>query len=170
VDRVRAPARGDDRLSATDGWHPRGDLERDDLDEDDHLDRLDDLQPAVRTRSELAAAPHLRALGHGHRVHPRLADGSWTALAGPPWGEDATLAVDGAGKAHIAYEGFRPGYATNKSGAWVRKALATYSLDYFDDSPVCIALTNTGKARVIFARSESDGSEDSLGLYLAREL
>jgi hypothetical protein len=130
----------------------------------------DDLQPRVALDAN--SRPHLifGRSGTGTEYTRRLPDGSWTILVRAAVGEDATLAIDGAGNAHIAYEGSGPGYATNKSGAWVRKALATYSLDHYDDSPVCIALTNTGKARVIFARSESDGSEDSLGLYLAREL
>ncbi len=59
-----------------------------------------------------------------------------------------TLAVDGAGKAHVAFE--RGGdiyYATNSSGAWVTTAIST---DPADEYRPAIALDGSGQAHVAY--------------------
>jgi hypothetical protein len=129
----------------------------------------DDVEPRLALDEE--ARPHLifQRSGIGVEYTRRRLNGTWAPLVFAADGADATLAVDAARKAHIAFEGPGPGYATNESGAWVTTPLAGYGLDFGTNSPVGVALTDTGRARVLFARSESDGSEDSIGLYLARE-
>ncbi|MBA2254090.1 MAG: hypothetical protein H0W07_03115 [Chloroflexi bacterium] len=114
--------------------------------------------------------PHLifHRSGVGIQYTRIRADDSWEPPTFAVDGNDATVTIDADRKAHVAYEGIGPGYATNRSGAWVATPLAGYDLDAGTDSPVSIVLTNTGKARVVFGRTQA-ATEDDLGLFVARE-
>lgn len=83
---------------------------------------------------------------------------TWAPAVLASGGGDASLAVDAAGNAHIGYKGVngRLRYATNRTGAWAEIALTDYAINQMSDNLVAIALTNTGKARVLFARTEID--------------
>jgi len=131
---------------------------------------LNDLGPDLATGGSGRPQLSIQRAGSGVLLTKRDAAGSWIPLQWVAAGDDATLAVDASNKAHLAYEG--PAgveYATNRSGSWARIPLTDYSIDFGTSSPPVVLLTGQGKARVLYARSESDGSEESLGLYLARE-
>jgi len=85
-------------------------------------------------------------------------DSSPSAVIGP-YDSSPSLALDGNGKAHIAFqrEGTNPGiyYATNRSGSWTK----TQMTNDYDGSP-SLALDGTGKAHIAFWRSGS-------GIYYA---
>jgi hypothetical protein len=130
--------------------------------------RNDDLADLVIDSANL---PHLvfQREGVGIEYARRSGAGDWShpALVGD--GNDATLVVDTAANAHVAYEGHGGvTYATDASGPFVETTLAPYSIDYGTSSPVQVLLSPSGKARVFYARSEGNGSEDS-GLYLAKQ-
>lgn len=121
----------------------------------------------------------LDGTGRPHVIFDRAGTGTMYArMTGPgTWvtpvlavdGNDASLVIDANGAAHIGYEGDGPAYATNQNGTWTTTPLASYGVDSGTNSPVRVVLANTGKARVLFARAEGDGTEDSYGLYLAKE-
>lgn len=72
-----------------------------------------------------------------------------------------TLAVDGAGKAHVAFE--RGGdiyYATNAGGAWVTTPISTTPADEYRPA---IALDGSGQAHIAYF----SGSPPNLDLYYA---
>ena len=129
----------------------------------------DDVMPKLDV--DAANRPHLafERAGTGIYYTRRAPSGNWSPMVLASSGNDATLAVDASGKAHVASETSGVEHSTNRSGTWVHTPLTSYSIDFGTASPPVVLVTNTGKARVLFARSESDGSEDSLGIYLARE-
>ncbi len=77
------------------------------------------------------------------------------------------------GGPRVAYEKNGIWYATKSGTSWTRSRLYAGPVDFGTSGGPRIAINAaTNKARVLFARSESDDtpSEDELGLYYLRQL
>ena len=89
--------------------------------------------------------------GGDHLYHMWYEGGSWrfeTVDAAPHVGEDATLAVDHAGKLHIAYsdpDNFSLKYATNASGTWQVQTAVTAANAYHRNA---IAVDASGNSHI----------------------
>ncbi|HEV8053228.1 MAG TPA: hypothetical protein VGP30_00195, partial [Candidatus Limnocylindrales bacterium] len=97
----------------------------------------------------------------------------WSALSQVSSGGEASLAFGADGSPRVAYEKNGVWYAIKTGGTWTRTHLYTGPVDFLTYGGPRIAVNAaTSKARIIFARSETDDtpSEDELGLYQLREL
>lgn len=97
----------------------------------------------------------------------------WSALSQVSNGGEASLAFGTDGRPRVAYEKNGVWYATKSGSTWTRTHLYTGPVDFLTYGGPRIAINApTNKARVVFARSETDDtpSEDELGLYNLREL
>jgi len=81
-----------------------------------------------------------------------------------------SLAVDGAGKSHIAYTNDKRGlsYATNKSGSWVRQTITRSPADPTTrDTQASLAVDGNGKVHIAFVRYDFSVPNGGLGLFYA---
>lgn len=110
--------------------------------------------------------------GTGVQFTRRSATG-WSALSQVSNGGEASLAFGPDGRPRVAYEKNGVWYATKSRSTWTRSHLYTGPVDFQTYGGPRIAINAvTNKARIVFARSESDDtpSEDELGLYHLRQL
>jgi hypothetical protein len=110
--------------------------------------------------------------GTGVQFTRRNATG-WSALSQVSTGGEASLAFGPDGRPRVAYEKNGVWYATKSGSTWTRSHLYTGPVDFQTYGGPRIAINAaTKKARIVFARSESDDtpSEDDYGLYQLRQL
>ena len=114
--------------------------------------------------------------GPDHIAYATNATGSWVIRAATPGAigdsdRNPSIAVDGSGKVHIAFEQVQPGegifpygavslgYATNRTGAWVSTVVSSGNEYRFEPS---LAVDPVGHPRIAYWLDSGGGSHGSL--------
>jgi hypothetical protein len=107
---------------------------------------------------------HVVYLGFGGLKHAVNTSGTWTEELTDVTGKcEASLAVDSAGKVHVAYYSSAGGktlrYATNASGSWVSSNIETFAslgCSFRPDHTVSLGVDATGVAHIAYAGGSPD--------------
>jgi len=131
----------------------------------------DDVQPVLALDAARRPGLVFDRSGEGVRFTRRLG-GDWTALRNVSSGGEADLVFDAASRAHVAVESHGIQVAVWSGSGFARTQVYSGPVDYGTyGGPAIVLAPDSGLARIVFGRSESDDTpvEDELGVYLVKE-